>query len=300
MNHDAFVARLASVTDEDAAAMVSEQAMTELAEQVTAVPAAPRHRVSRPWRLRTAAVSAVGVAVAVIAAAVVTAGPGRQVPAVRGSHTTRLAALIFTSSQGYIDVIIRNPYADPAMYRAEFAAHHLDITLLMVPGSPSIAGTLAYGGGDGVTVLQQPGRCTEPGGGACVIGVRIPDGFRGSTQLAFVRPARPGERYETTGQVTAPGEAMHGLSYTGRRVAAVLAMLARRHVTVGAYRVFSAAAGGGVSISPRSVPGDWYVTGADPYAPGQVLLVVSRTPHQPSAVCRPVHGLRCPTPTPHR
>ncbi|MGH3160067.1 MAG: hypothetical protein ACRDNF_26315, partial [Streptosporangiaceae bacterium] len=76
--------------------------------------------------------------------------------------------------------------------------------------------------------------------------------------------------------VTAPGEAMHGLRYRGQRVAVVLAMLARRHVTVGAYSV-----PGRFPASPRSVPGDWYVVDVDPYAPGQVQVVVSRTPHRP-------------------
>jgi hypothetical protein len=279
------------VTDEDAAAMVSDQALSELAEQITAVPFAPQRRVARPWRLRATLVGAVVTAAAVIAA-VALAGALRQAPAERGSHPARLTALVFSASRGYIDVVIRNFYADPAIYRAEFAAHHLDISLLMVPGSPSIVGTLAMGGGNGIGLLTQPGRCTEPGGGACVIGVRIPDSFRGSIQLAFVRPARPGERYDATGQVTAPGEAMHGLHYLDQRVGTVLAMLARRHVTVGAYSI-----PGDYTESVRSVPADWYVTGADPYAPGQVMLIVSRTLHQPPSVCQPAHGLPCPVPS---
>lgn len=292
MNHDAFLARLASVTDQDAATMVSDQAMSELAEQITAMPVAPRRRASRAWRVRTACLSAVVTAAAVIAA-VALAGPLRQAPPQRGSRQARLTALIFTSSRGYIDVVIRNFYADPAIYRAEFAAHQLDISLLMVPGSPSIVGTLAMGGGNGIGLLTQPGRCAPPGGGACVIGVRIPDGLRGFTQLAFVRPARPGERYETTGNVTAPGEAMHGLHYLDQRVGTVLAMLARRHVTVGAYNVPS-----GGPVPARSVPADWYVIGADPFAPGQVALLVSRTLHPQFPACRPVNGLPCPVAVP--
>lgn len=294
MNHDAFLARLASVTDQDAATMVSDQAMRELAEQITAMPVAPRRRVSRAWRVRTAWLSA--VVTAAVIAAVALAGPLRQAPPRQGSHQARLTALIFTSSRGYIDVVIRNFYADPAIYRAEFAQHHLDISLLMEPGSPSVVGTLAMGGGSGIGLLTQPGRCAPPGGGACVIGVRIPDGFRGSAQLAFVRPARPGERYETTGFVTARGEALHGLRYLDQRVAAVRAMLGPRHVTVGEYRLPS-----GDPASARSVPADWYVIGADPWAPGQVALDVSPTLHPRLPVCRPVNALACPvsTPSPH-
>jgi hypothetical protein len=299
MNDDTLVSRLAPVTDEQAAALVSPRALGELGEEIM-LTAPGRSRSGRRdplgWRAVTASLSA-AAAVAVVIALIFSVGGQHGGPR-PGAGRARLAALVFTSAPGYIDVVIRDPYADPATYRAEFAAHHLNISLTMVPGSPSVVGTLAMGGGNGLTVLRQPGRCTEPGGGACAIGVRIPAGFRGSAQLAFVGPARPGEKYESTGQVTAPGEAMHGLRYLRRRVSAVLAMLARRHVTVGAYRVITAT---GFAASPRSVPADWYVTGADPYAPGEVMLWASRTPHGgPSAkppACRTGPGVICPSPT---
>ena len=293
MNDD-LLSRISPVSDEAAAARVSERALAELAGQIVATrPPARRRRVAM-------AVLATAAAVAVATVIAVAGAPGARPPA----PPARLTALTFSAAHGYIDVLIRDPYADPSVYRAEFAAHHLRISLLMVPGSPSVVGTLVMGGGDGITVLRQPGRGADPGGGACPAGVRIPLGFRGSAQLAFARPARPGEHYDTTGLVTAPGEAMHGLRFSDRPVAAVLAMLARRHVRVGAYRAVSVARSGAViTTGPSRVPGDWLVTGADPWAPGQVLLWVRRPGPPPrippGASCLPsAHGPVCATPAP--
>ena len=295
MNDD-LLSRISPVSDEAAAARVTERALAELAAQIVAT--------RPPARRRRLTMTVLATAAAAAAAAVIAVTAGAPPVARHPVHPARLTALAFSTAHGYIDVVIRDPYADPSVYRAEFAAHHLRISLLMVPGSPSVVGTLVMGGGDGITVLRQPGRCADPGGGACPAGVHIPLGFRGSAQLAFARPARPGEHYDTTGLVTAPGEAMHGLRFAGRRVAAVRAMLARRHVRVGAYRAISVARSGAVITTwPSRVPGDWLVTGADPWAPGQVLLWVRRPGPPPritpGASCLPsAHGPVCPTPTP--
>jgi hypothetical protein len=295
--NDYLVSGIAPVSDEAAAALVSAQAFSELGEQITQTALQrPRVRHGRAAAALGAVVAAAAVVTAVLAG--VTSGP-RSVD----SRSSR-PALVFTTAAGYVNVVIRNPYADPPVYRAEFAAHHLRITLLMVPGSPSVVGTLVYGGGNGIGVLRQPGRCSDPGGGACPLGVRIPLGYHGSTQIAFARPARPGEHYDATGLATAPGEAMHGLRYLGRSVARVTAMLARRHVTVGGYRVTRPTTAGGVTTTaPARVPGDWRVLGADPWAPGQVLLWVSRSDAPlkvpPGASCLPsAHGPVCATPAP--
>jgi hypothetical protein len=105
------------------------------------------------------------------------------------------------------------------------------------------------------------------------VGLRVPLGFHGTADFAFGRAARPGEQYESTGPVTAPGEAMHGLAYRGQTVPAVLAMLRARHVTVARYMYLS----GNDSICarlPRHIPRTWRVWGADPWAPQQVMLSV--------------------------
>ena len=107
----------------------------------------------------------------------------------------------------------------------------------------------------------------------CQIGVRISISYRGTADIGFARAARPGEQYESSGSVTAPGEAMHGLNYRAKSVSAVLAMLRARHVTVPQYRWVNGNVG--KVLGPTQVPGGWQVSNAIPWAPGQVLLFVA-------------------------
>ena len=196
-------------------------------------------------------------------------------------------ALTFTKVGGHIDVYVKDPLADPKRYRAEFKAHGMNITLTLVPASPSVVGTVVEFDGSKMTPITAKGRCQTGGGGDCPVGMRVPIGDHEQANITFGRAARPGEQYESTAAATAPGEALHGLTVHGRTVATVLAMLAKRHVTVPQYRTMVAAPpvaaqpgasqppqGGGLSESPKSVPGNWYVQDAVPWALNQVLLFV--------------------------
>jgi hypothetical protein len=269
----------------------SPEALAELARAITSASARPRTTARRPRRRgsrRRTLLTAV-LAVASAAAALLIAGtfgsPGTAVgPLPIGPSTAQ--ALTFTTSGGYIIVTVRDPLADAARYRAEFAAHHLRITLKLVPASPSIVGTLVYAdGGDAITPITAVGRCFTGGGGAnCPVGVRIPLAFKGTADLVFGRAARPGEQYESAGLATAPGEALHGLTFRGRTVAWVRARLRDREVTVTQYRTTSS------TPAPEPVPLDWHVYDAIPWAPGQILLVVGPTttdalPPPPARYC---------------
>jgi hypothetical protein len=102
----------------------------------------------------------------------------------------------------------------------------------------------------------------------------------------FGRAARPGEQYESSCPATAPGEALHGVAFRGRTVAAVEALLRARHTTVPQFRAMSS----GVTneLTPRQVPGDWHVYDAVPWAAGQVLLFVG--PARSQSVAPPAPG----------
>ena len=206
-------------------------------------------------------------------------------------------ALSFIRHGAYINVIVRDPLADPKRYRAEFKAHGLNVSLKLLPVSPSIVGTVVYFGGTGtgaIKVITAKGRCfTGGGGGECPVGLRVPIGFRGEAQLVFGRAARRGERYESTASATSPGEVLHGLRISGKRVSAVLKMLGRRHVTAAEFHI-TTARGIGKLVSGTAVPGSWYVYSADPWAPGQVMLWVGRT-RQPAPDPAP-----SPAPVPSR
>jgi hypothetical protein len=284
---------IAPISDADAARLISDAALADLAGQITTIPAGPA-RGNRPPHARRrwwlAGIPAAAAAAALIVAAVVA---HTAVPSGSGQPRLDAHALAFTRVGHYIDVIVRNPLADQASYNAEFKAHGLDITLSLVPVSPSLVGTVVEVStsgtdGDSITTITAKGRCWTGGGGSeCPVGLRVPVGYRGQADFVFGRAARPGEQYESTTSASAPGEVMHGLDYVGKRVSTVLAMLARRHVTVPTYR------DDGRALRPGQVPGNWYVYDAIPWAPNQVLLAVgSARPHGAGA------GAPSPAPSP--
>jgi hypothetical protein len=86
---------------------------------------------------------------------------------------------------------------------------------------------------------------------------------------------------------------MHGLKFVGDTVTQVLALLRSRHVTVGDYNYDKSGYGG---ANVHHVPGTWYVYDANPWAPGQVMLMVGPTPTQPPAG-PPQPGTPVPSPT---
>jgi hypothetical protein len=321
------ISRICPVTDAEAERIASRGALADLAGQITTVQAtdetgvgAPPHTGERRaggrrrrWLLAAPLVAGVAVAAVIVADLAGPgsqpgpghqAGPAAQSPSATGkprpgvSPTQTAQALSFTTSDGWITVIVRNPLADEARYRAEFAAHHLDITFNLVPASPSIVGTVVYigqsAGSSQIQTITARGRCYTGGGGAeCPVGVRIPADFHGQAQIVFGRAARPGEQYESTTSAAAPGEVMHGLKFVGDTVTQVLALLRPRHVTVARYDYDKQGYGG---VNVHHVPGNWYVYDATPWAPGQVMLFVGPTRTQPPAGS-PQPGTPTPSPT---
>ena len=311
------LSRICPVTDADAGRLVRPGTFADLGARITAAPPgdqapgqapAPAGPGRRPRGSRQLIAKPLAAALAVIALVVAAlaitrpsaprepaTAPPRPAPGVRARIPAQV--LSFTTSGGYITVIVRNPLADPARYRAEFAARHLNITLKLVPASPSIVGTVVYigesAGRPGIETITARGRCFTGGGGsACPVGVRIPVGYRGQAEVVFGRAARPGEQYESTAAATAPGEVMHGLHFAGDTVAQVLALLRERHVTVPVFNYIQS----GSARDLSHVPGTWYVYDADPWAPGQVMLSVGPT-RTPPANQPPQPGTPTPSPT---
>ena len=283
------ISRIAPVTDEEAARLAQPGTLPDLAAGITAAPYGQARRAARgrfPARRRW--IIGVPLAAGLAAAALIATSlgrPGQHVgPVAVGPAPAQAQALSFTRHGGFIDVIVRDPLADPARYRAEFARYHLDITLKLLPVSPSIVGTVVYMGQSAhsspLTPITAQGKCLEASGtSACPVGIKIPAGYRGSAQLVFGRAARPGAQYESTASAFAPGEVLHGLSVRGLRVTQVLAMLRQRHVTVAWFDVQTA----GGATNKRQVPGSYFVDDANPWSLGEVQLFVSKTWPPPSA-----------------
>jgi hypothetical protein len=277
------------VTDDEAARMVSPDTFADLAMRITAEPPEQRRRVSARRR-RHPLLIGIPLAAGVAASALVVTslgdpahqtGPARQTGSAASAPQTQAQALSFVTHGGSITVIVRDPLADPSRYRAEFAQHHLNISLKLIPVSPSLVGTLVYigqsSGATDLTPITAKGRCYTGGAGsACPVGVRVPAGFHGEANLVFGRAAKPGEQYGSAASAFGPGEAMYGMSISGERVSRILAQLRARHVTVPIFDDM------GTHPRPDQVPGSWYVYDAVPWAPQQVMLFVGPTAKQPS------------------
>lgn len=303
MNDFDLIGALSAISDEDADRLISEDVRADFACRIMAMPAGKRARQSasrarsairRRWLIGTPI--AVGLAAALLVAMLIGRPGGRVGPIPVGPP--KAEALVFTRHGQYIDVRVRNPVADSKRYRAEFRAHGLDITLKLVPASPSLVGTVVYfDGSSAIKVLTAKGKCRTGGGGdVCPVGLRVPVDYRGAANLVFGRAARPGERYETTASATAPGEVLHGLRFRGLKISAVLALLRGRHVTAPVFHV-TTAQGEGKLVSPSKVPMNWYVYDADPWAPGQVMLWVGQS-RRPAPGRAPSPGQPVPSPAP--
>ena len=246
------LSQICPVTDAEAERIVHPATFADLASRITASPAATADgararpspatssRARRRWLI--GAPLAAGLAVAVLLVPGWPARPSEWDRPARpsgGPGPHRAAGGAGTLVHHVRPVHHRHrpqPAGRPGPLPGRIAAHHLDITLTLVPASPSLVGTSSIPVSPRsaeITPITAQGKCYTGGGGsACPVGVRIPADFRGQAQLAFGRAARPGERYETTAPATAPGEVMHGMRFRGDTVSQVLAMLRERDVTV--------------------------------------------------------------------
>ena len=276
------ITRISPVTDAEAARLVSPAALADLASEIMAMPPPGRLRGSRPWSSRrwsSRRLLLAGAPLAALAGAAVllTVGLGRGSD--MSNSPAAIHALSFTKVHGYIKVIVHNPLADQSWYDADFARHHMNIKLNLVPVSPSLVGTVVVidtmpGTSDFSTITAR-GRCWTGGGGsACPVGLKIPLDFHGQALITFGRAARPGEQYESVGSAFSPGEALQGLrsKVIVQRVSKVWPLLASHHVGIATCRYSKG------SIDPSQVPGNWYVTNVLPWAPNQILVQVDPRP----------------------
>jgi len=264
------------ISDSEAARMMNDGAFADLAEQIMSDPV-PENGAGRKAAGRKASARrrwligipvAAGLAAAMSAAAVIfQLGPG-------GAGVAQ--ALTFARHGRWIDVTVRNAFAEPQVYRAEFRAHRLKVKILLQPASPSAVGILdAYAGsGNDNRIRPLMAKNCHPSG-YCPIGFRIPLDYHGWAALTIGRPAKPGEEYDIAGSATAPGEILHGLRVKGQTVAAVLGMLHRRHGTVARFNYESKY--NDKFLPASKVPGTWFVYDVVPWAPQQVMLMVGPT-----------------------
>ena len=303
---DAAVVKLRRVDDEELTSLSQSPAAQALFEEVVSVQPdetqeGQQHsaRRARPSRRRARLVWACATA------AVVVAGAALGITLVLHNPAPAAAAVEFRTSGDYIVATVVNPYAAEQQLDAAFAAHGLDITLKLVPVSPSLVGDVVYmdisAGASGIETLPSPTR--EAPGGPLQVGLRIPVDFKGQAAIDLGRAARPGETYVSTGDAFAPGEVLYKSGLLGMRVSAAQAKLkalglsaewrderftkpasgslpapvpsatasAGPSATPAPGVSGSPTSGESVTVQPQTIP-DNRVTGAVPLAPGRVLI----------------------------
>ena len=195
----------------------------------------PKRRLVRGWRIAMPAIGA--CAAAAVAVAVFANSPvGTQTPL---GPPPAQAVSFSTAPNGWIIAKVTDPLAAQKTLDADFAEHHLDITLKLIPVGPSLVGTLLGQGYD----QQAP---NEPKGGAiqgldshcgaagvpCQVGVKIWEGFTGRGEIDLGRAAQPGERYVYANSFFAPGETLHCSGLVGAPVSDISSVLQAHGWTV--------------------------------------------------------------------
>ena len=203
-------------------------------------------RLRRPFVL-----SAVGAAAAGIVAAVL-------LSATSAIRPTPAEAVVFrTASSGDILATVIEPFAAQAQLDAAFAKRGLKITVNLLPVSPSGVGTVLFVGETGSGAAQitplQGGHCLA-GGGGCTIGIKIPRGFTGEGSITLGRPAKPGEPYESSASIFAPGEPLHCSGLLGAKVATAPSVLRAKHLAVTQWREDIENAGVSQSVTDIGAP----------------------------------------------
>ena len=235
-------------------------------------------RPSRHWRFRVqgarrlaivwtlAAVTAAVVAVAVIA------GSADRSP------TTATVVSFRNAGDNEITATVTDPFAAESRLKAAFAQQHLNITVTLVPVSPSLVGTVIYTGGYGGAMSEiqalHGGHCVT-GGGRCPIGVKIPTTFTGQGYIGLGRPAKPGETYQSQASAFAPGELLHCSHLLGARVSHALPVLKADKLTI-QWR--GAGTEAGSSKADTTPPGTSYIWDASMASPRVVFLFTAPQP----------------------
>jgi hypothetical protein len=258
-------------------------------------------RAGAVWRLAAGAAVLVGV----VAAAVL--GPSLVPGGAAGAKSYASAAIDIVQEGRTWVARIKDPLAEYEKYREGFESLGLDVTLELVPASPSLVGQPVaplfhpdtpdpFEPAGEFSAGVEPEGCT-PGTPGCHLAFHVPVGFTGKVRAQLGRPARPGEPYQTDSRATEKGEALEGVTVSGRTVAQVLADVRERDLDVVYRRVRSdpdATTGNffdGKSrqafqlsydpVSADAVGQDWLVWEARAHSDRIVMLEVTPTPLKP-------------------
>jgi len=174
-----------------------------------------------------------------------------------------------TQSNGDIVAQITDPDAAASQLDAVFAAHHFDISVTLLPVSPSLVGTIVYDDGSDFQPIHA-GSCLA-GGTQCTVGFVIPATFTGHADVAVGRAANPGEAYQSADSAFGAGEALHCAGVFNQPVSVAAPIVAAKGLTA-QWRI------GSGSTNLSTAPAGDYVVGGIPISSTTVMLMVQPTP----------------------
>jgi hypothetical protein len=277
------VGTLASVTDADLAALVAMPAARALFDDITSSDTgtpdpgrALRRTVLKP-SARQLAAGFVAAAAAVLVGVALLGGSRDLKP------RTVMSPVAFQATQkGYIVARVTNPYATATSLSSAFRRQGLNMTVRLLPVSPSMVGTIeAEDVRDGNSTSIQPvlnGSCVT-GGGACPIAIRIARGFSGSAEIDIGRPAKPEETYSGSADPTAPGEAFHCAGLYGSTIRQVLPLLGAKGFTSVTWMTDTISASGHpLTIREPMPPASNYVRAASLEASNRIMIWTTAGP----------------------
>lgn len=265
---------------------LAREVMTEIMDAEPA-PAARRRGMRRPLVV-------LPLAAAVAAAAWAVPSLLRPAPA---------AALDIREEGGFYVIQVKDLYADADVYERQLKGLGLDVSLRVVPATPSFVGEISpsarerepagpFVHRDQINTIDSTKGCGMHR--SCPIGLRIAKDFTGSADVILGRAARRGEKYEIIGGLAAPGEPMNCVPFYNRPVSEVRVKLRKLGLSVGEYAVTDRTKGSREVETRASVPDSMYVVGGYLSSYGTADLFVDRTPMQEELVRTLVTKHGCP------
>lgn len=236
-----------------------------------------RHRNGK----RSWTVTGTVAAVAVMACLVLVAVPSSSPAPVR----------VTRSGRDGLTVAINQAEATATDLAEAFAKHHLDVSVRLVPVSPSEVGRVLTADGPGAVTVRPVATPRCPiGSPTCPITLSI-GGISGHASVIVGRAARPGERYASSASVFARNEVLHCSGVFGEPVSDAKRYLSTHHL-IGIFReqqppgpaVGTPSSSTSTSTSgtaDAAASGRRYVVAGEALSQREVLLWVSSVP--PSA-----------------